>query len=130
VPYLPAHDPNSGSAAALAFKAVRKHPYQTRPAAGRFRGDPSLRFSQCVDCVTGCVISAGNRSFELVRRSRQCMINVPTAAPIDKIVGIGNTSGASIDKFAKFELTAGEAQCVKTPLIRAYHANLEMQARR
>ncbi len=75
--------------------------------------------------LVGCVIAAGNHSFELVRRSRECVINVPTTALTDAVVGIGNCSGAEIDKFEKFELTAEPASKVGAPLIAECHANFE-----
>lgn len=75
--------------------------------------------------LVGCVIAATNHSFELVRRSRQCVINLPTAALVDQVVGIGNSSGAQIDKFAEFALTPERARRVKAPLIRECYANFE-----
>jgi flavin reductase (DIM6/NTAB) family NADH-FMN oxidoreductase RutF len=75
--------------------------------------------------LVGCVIAAGNHSFELVRRSGECVINVPTTALVDEVVGIGNSSGASIDKFATFKLTADKAHRVTAPLVRECYANLE-----
>src|SRR5690606_2821218 len=48
-----------------------------------------------------------------------------TTALTDTVVGIGNTTGAEIDKFAEFGLTANEADEVKAPLIGECHANLE-----
>ncbi len=75
--------------------------------------------------LVGCVISSANHSFELIRRSRQCVINVPTAVLIDEVVGIGNCSGAEVDKFAAFALTADPAERVQAPLIRECHASLE-----
>src|ERR1700730_8827099 len=56
--------------------------------------------------LVGCVIANGNYSFELIRRSKECVINIPTSALIDEVVGIGNSSGRVIDKFQMFELTA------------------------
>jgi flavin reductase (DIM6/NTAB) family NADH-FMN oxidoreductase RutF len=75
--------------------------------------------------LIGCVIAAGNHSFELIRRSRECVINLPTTALTDQVVGIGNTSGAEIDKFAEFALTAEKAQRVRAPLVRECYANFE-----
>ena len=75
--------------------------------------------------LVGCVIAAGNHSFELVRRSGECVINLPTTALTDQVVGVGNTSGAEIDKFAAFALTPQKAQRVGAPLIRECHANFE-----
>ncbi|WP_142850369.1 flavin reductase family protein [Telmatospirillum sp. J64-1] len=75
--------------------------------------------------LVGCMISAGNHSFEMIRRSRECVINLPTTALTDTVVGIGNTTGAEIDKFAEFGLTADPAEKVGAPLIRECHANFE-----
>jgi flavin reductase (DIM6/NTAB) family NADH-FMN oxidoreductase RutF len=75
--------------------------------------------------LVGCVISSANHSFELVRQSRECVINVPTTALTDAAVGIGNTTGAEVDKFERFGLTAAKATKVKAPLIAECHANLE-----
>lgn len=75
--------------------------------------------------LVGCVIAAENHSFELVRRSRECVINVPTLDLIDTVAGIGNCSGADIDKFHEFGLTATPAARVKAPLIAECHANFE-----
>jgi flavin reductase (DIM6/NTAB) family NADH-FMN oxidoreductase RutF len=52
--------------------------------------------------LLGCVLAGGNHSFGLIRRSEECVINLPTTALIDQVAGVGNTSGAEIDKFEKF----------------------------
>ena len=77
--------------------------------------------------LVGCMISGGNHSFRMIRDSRECVINLPTTALTDTVVGIGNTSGAEIDKFAEFGLTADEADEVGAPLIRECHASFECQ---
>jgi flavin reductase (DIM6/NTAB) family NADH-FMN oxidoreductase RutF len=75
--------------------------------------------------LVGLMISAGNHSFELIRQSRECVINLPTTALTDIVVGIGNTSGAEIDKFTQFGLTAEPASEVGAPLIAECHASFE-----
>jgi flavin reductase (DIM6/NTAB) family NADH-FMN oxidoreductase RutF len=75
--------------------------------------------------LVGCIISSGNHSFELIRNSRECVINLPTTALTDTVVRIGNSSGAEIDKFAAFGLTAETASKVGAPLIAECHANFE-----
>lgn len=72
--------------------------------------------------LVGCLISAGNRSFELVRHSGECVINLPTTALIDEVIGIGNTHGGEIDKFDQFNLTAEPAGPVGAPAIAECHA--------
>ncbi|MBD3826053.1 flavin reductase family protein [Stenotrophomonas sp.] len=71
------------------------------------------------------MISSGNHSFGLIRRSGECVINVPTAALLDTVVGIGNSSGADIDKFAHFGLDAVPGSMVAAPLIAQCHASFE-----
>ena len=75
--------------------------------------------------LVGCVIAEGNHSFELIRRSKECVLNLPTADMLDTVVGIGNTSGAEVDKFAKFGLTAAPGKKVAAPLIKECYANFE-----
>jgi flavin reductase (DIM6/NTAB) family NADH-FMN oxidoreductase RutF len=75
--------------------------------------------------LVGCIIAEGNHSHRMIRGSRECVINVPTYDLASKVVGIGNCSGAEVDKFATFKLTAMEAQRVKAPLIKECYANLE-----
>jgi len=75
--------------------------------------------------LVGCLISSGNHSYELIISSRECVINVPTVDIATKVVGIGNCSGAQVDKFKKFKLTAARADGVKAPLIAECYANLE-----
>jgi flavin reductase (DIM6/NTAB) family NADH-FMN oxidoreductase RutF len=75
--------------------------------------------------LIGCIISGANHSFEMIRRSKECVINIPTADMLETIVGIGTTTGAEINKFNKFKLTAQEANKVKAPLIKECYANFE-----
>jgi len=75
--------------------------------------------------LVGCVIAESNHSFGLIRESRECVINLPTTSLTDIVVKVGNTSGADIDKFAAFGLTAVPASHVKAPLIAECHANFE-----
>jgi flavin reductase (DIM6/NTAB) family NADH-FMN oxidoreductase RutF len=75
--------------------------------------------------LVGCVIAGGNHSFDLICRSKECVINLPTTALTDTVVGVGNCSGADTDKFEKFGLTALPAHKVKAPLIDECHANFE-----
>jgi flavin reductase (DIM6/NTAB) family NADH-FMN oxidoreductase RutF len=78
-----------------------------------------------VPSLVGCMISAANHSFGMIRDSGECVINLPTRALTDVVVGIGNTSGAEVDKFAAFGLTAENGDLVESPLIRECHASFE-----
>jgi hypothetical protein len=54
-------------------------------------------FMEFTPFLIGCVISSGNHSFEIIRQSRDCVINRPTTKASEVVVEIGNTSGAEID---------------------------------
>lgn len=75
--------------------------------------------------LIGCYIWNENHSFNMIRKSKECVINVPTVDLAETVVRIGNTTGAEIDKLGEFGLTPGKASKVKAPLIRECYANLE-----
>ena len=75
--------------------------------------------------LVGCVISNRNYSFDILKATGECVINIPTVELAEKVVGCGNTSGRSIDKFKDFGLTPVTASCVKAPLIDECYAGLE-----
>jgi len=75
--------------------------------------------------LVGCVISNQNHTFEMLRASGECVINVPTVELAKKVVACGNVSGRSVDKFKKFNLTPVAGAVVKAPLIAECYANLE-----
>jgi flavin reductase (DIM6/NTAB) family NADH-FMN oxidoreductase RutF len=75
--------------------------------------------------LVGCVVSAINHSFDLLKASRECVINIPTVDMARQVVGCGNTSGRKADKFKRFGLTAVPASLVSAPLINECYANLE-----
>jgi flavin reductase (DIM6/NTAB) family NADH-FMN oxidoreductase RutF len=66
-----------------------------------------------------------NHSYAALRKSKECVIAVPTVDLIDKVVGIGTCSGADTDKFEKFGFTPVAAQLVGAPLIKECVANIE-----
>ena len=72
-----------------------------------------------------CYIWNANHSFELIRKSKECVFNIPTIELATKVVKIGNCSGKRINKFEKFNLTADPAQKVNAPLIKECFANFE-----
>src|SRR5687767_7478075 len=76
--------------------------------------------------LVGCVIANSNHSFTLIRKSRECVINVPALTLLDKVIGIGNCSGADVeDKFEKFQLTREVSSEVDVPSIKECFANFE-----
>jgi len=66
-----------------------------------------------------------NYSFTALRKTKECVISIPTVDMLDKVVGIGTCSGADTDKFAKFKLTPVKGRIVKAPLIKECLANIE-----
>ena len=75
--------------------------------------------------LVGCFIWDENHSFSLIRRSKECVINIPTFDMIATIIGIGNTHSDGGDKFEEFGLTPVEASKVGAPLIAECFANFE-----
>jgi flavin reductase (DIM6/NTAB) family NADH-FMN oxidoreductase RutF len=73
----------------------------------------------------GCIISNANHSYTMLRRSKECVVNLPTTDLVDQVVGIGNTSGDQINKFEEFGLTPAPATKVSAPLIKECYANFE-----
>lgn len=75
--------------------------------------------------LIGCYIFSGNHSFEMIKASKECVINIPTYDLVKQVIGVGNSTGATIDKFAKFELTPVKAEHVAAPLIKECYASFE-----
>jgi flavin reductase (DIM6/NTAB) family NADH-FMN oxidoreductase RutF len=75
--------------------------------------------------LVGCIIAGGNHSFDIIRDTGECVINLPTSALIDQVVGIGNTSGQDVDKFERFGLTAEPSEQVRAPRIAECYAHFE-----
>ncbi len=75
--------------------------------------------------LVGCFIWDQNHSFSLIRRSKECVINIPTLDLIDAVIGIGNNHGPKPDKFQRFGLTPVKATKVNAPLIAECFANFE-----
>ncbi len=75
--------------------------------------------------LVGCIISGRNYSFDILKATKECVINIPTVEQAKTVVGVGNTRGSKIDKFKKFKLTPAAATYVKAPLIDECYANLE-----
>lgn len=75
--------------------------------------------------IVGCVISNRNYTFNILKTTKECVINIPTLDLAKKVVGCGNSSGRELDKFEVFGLTQATASRVKAPLIDECYANLE-----
>jgi flavin reductase (DIM6/NTAB) family NADH-FMN oxidoreductase RutF len=75
--------------------------------------------------LVGCVISNRNHTFDILKATQECVINIPTVELAGKVVACGNSSGRKTDKFEAFGLSPVAAECVKAPLIGECYANLE-----
>ena len=87
----------------------------------------TISWTMVLDFTPAFAISTGewNYSFAALRKTKECVISIPTVDMIDKVVGIGTCSGMDTDKFAKFKLTPVEGKKVKAPLIKECLANIE-----
>ena len=87
----------------------------------------TISWTMVVDFTPVFAITTGpwNHSFAALRKTRQCVIAIPTVDLLDKVVGIGTCSGTDTDKFEKFALTPVPGKHVKAPLIKECLANIE-----
>jgi flavin reductase (DIM6/NTAB) family NADH-FMN oxidoreductase RutF len=87
----------------------------------------TISWTMVLDFTPVFAITTGewNFSYAALRKSRECVIAIPTVDLIDRVVRIGTCSGADTDKFAKSRLTAVPAKLVKAPLIKECLANIE-----
>lgn len=81
-----------------------------------------LQFSPA---LFGCYIWEGNHSFDLIRTSRECVVNIPTEALIEPTVEIGNRHAVEGDKLLATGLTAEAASQVSAPMIAECYASFE-----
>jgi len=75
--------------------------------------------------IVGCIVSNRGYTFNILKSTRECVINIPSVELAREAVGCGNTSGRSVDKFRRFHLTQLSASRVQAPLIAECYANLE-----
>jgi len=84
---------------------------------------------QFTPSLVGCFIVGYNHSYEMVRKSGECVINLPTVELLQEVIGIGNCHGTETDKFKEFELTPQEGNFVKAPLIKECYASFECKVK-
>ena len=87
----------------------------------------TISWTMVMDFTPVFAITTGpwNYSYAALRKSKECVISVPTVDLLDKVVGVGTCSGADTDKFEKFGLTPVKGKHVKSPLIKECLANIE-----
>jgi flavin reductase (DIM6/NTAB) family NADH-FMN oxidoreductase RutF len=75
--------------------------------------------------LVGCVVSNRNYTFDVLKATGECTINIPTVALAAKVVRCGNVSGRTVDKFAAFGLTPAPSSRLRAPIVAECYANLE-----
>lgn len=87
----------------------------------------TISWTMVVDFTPVFAITTGawNHSYTALRRTRECVLAIPTVDLLDTVVGIGTCSGADTDKFARFGLTKRPGRLVEAPLIAECVANVE-----
>ena len=87
----------------------------------------TISWTMVLDFKPTFAITTGewNYSFSALRKTRECVISIPTVDMLNKVVGIGTCSGIDTDKFKKFTLTPVKGREVKAPLIKECLANIE-----
>jgi flavin reductase (DIM6/NTAB) family NADH-FMN oxidoreductase RutF len=87
----------------------------------------TISWTMVVDFTSRFAITTGawNYSYRALKKTRECVIAIPSVDMLDTVVGIGTCSGADTDKFEKFGLTPLPGRVVGAPLIKEYLANIE-----
>jgi len=75
--------------------------------------------------IIGMIVSNRNFSFAALRKTRECVINVPTAELAKEVVACGNVSGRKVDKLTRFGLTRAASSKVGAPQIAECWASVE-----
>jgi len=87
----------------------------------------TISWTMVVDFTPLFAMTTGpwNYSFAALRKTKECVIAIPTVDMLDTVVGVGTCSGADTDKFEMFMLTPVKGKHVKAPLIKECIANIE-----
>jgi flavin reductase (DIM6/NTAB) family NADH-FMN oxidoreductase RutF len=87
----------------------------------------TISWHMVVDFTPRIALTTGpwNYSFQALRQTKECVLAIPAVDLAEKVVGIGDCSGADCDKFQQFHLTPLPAAEVKAPLIAECLACLE-----
>ena len=79
----------------------------------------TISWHMVLDFTPRIALTAGpwNYSFQALMNTKECVLAVPTIDLAEKVVKIGDCSGADTDKFKTFRLTPLPATEVKAPLV-------------
>lgn len=94
---------------------------------GRKNNVMTISWTMAIDFDQHIVLTTGewNYSFGTMMRTKECVVCIPPAQMIDKVIRIGTVSGVDTDKFSLFHLKALPAQTVQAPLLDGCIACLE-----
>jgi len=87
----------------------------------------TITWTMVMDFTPLFAITTGpwNYPYTALRKSKECVIAIPTVDLIDKVVGVGTCSGIDTDKFERFGFTPVKGKHVKAPLLKECLANIE-----
>ncbi len=95
------------------------------------KGKPNimtLSWSTMIDFnppVLGCVVGDKSYTFDILKTTKECVVNIPTVELLEKVVACGNASGRTVDKFKNFHLTPVASSRVKAPRVDECYAQIE-----
>jgi len=94
---------------------------------GRKSNLMTLSWTMVMDFTPLFALTTGpwNYSYAALRKTKECVIAIPTVDLLDQVVGIGTCSGADTDKFKTFGLTPVKSKSVTPPLVKECWANIE-----
>jgi flavin reductase (DIM6/NTAB) family NADH-FMN oxidoreductase RutF len=75
--------------------------------------------------LVGILVAPRRYSHELIERSKEFVINVPTMELLEKAIKCGKVSGRGHDKFAEFGFTPKPGRMVRAPYIEECVAHIE-----
>jgi flavin reductase (DIM6/NTAB) family NADH-FMN oxidoreductase RutF len=75
--------------------------------------------------ICACVISDQNYTFDIIKKTKECVINIPTVDGVQLAIDVGNVSGRDVNKFERFTIKQEPASTVDAPLLSSCYANLE-----
>ncbi|MDR3176985.1 MAG: flavin reductase family protein [Desulfovibrio sp.] len=85
----------------------------------------SCHASMGFEPTLGVALGPWNFSYAALAETGECVVAVPPASLMEKVVDIGNCSGETLDKFSAFGLTPLPAALVAAPLVGECLYNLE-----
>jgi flavin reductase (DIM6/NTAB) family NADH-FMN oxidoreductase RutF len=85
----------------------------------------SCHASMGFEPTLGICLGPWNFSHTALVETGECVVAIPHAGLLEKVVDIGNCSGGDMDKFAEFNLHKETAQDVAAPLVSECLYNLE-----